>query len=204
MDKRAFFRQAGVMLLMAAGLVGERPSQAADSPTVSVLVIYHSATGNTEKMAQGLAEGAKAVSGSSVVLKRVGDVIRDDLLSADAVIVGSPVYAGSISGQVKTFLDNWGPKFGLEARSRNMLNKVGAAFVTGGGDANGKELTMVTILAALLNQQMIVISGVGGFGASATTGPTSPGINEKELADARDLGKRVAEVATLVKRGSSK
>src|SRR5262245_29622078 len=106
MDKRAFFRQAGVMLLMAAGLIGERPSQAADSLTVSVLVIYHSATGNTEKMAQGLAEGAKAVSGSSVVLKRVGDVIRDDLLSADAVIVGSPVYAGSISGQVKTFLDN--------------------------------------------------------------------------------------------------
>src|SRR5262245_2119957 len=204
MDKRAFFRQAGVMLLMAAGLIGERPSQAADSLTVSVLVIYHSATGNTEKMAQGLAEGAKAVSGSSVVLKRVGDVIRDDLLSADAVIVGSPVYAGSISGQVKTFLDNLAPKFGLEARSRNMLNKVGAAFVTGGGDANGKELTMVTILAALLNQQMIFISGVGGFGASATTGPTSPGINEKELADARDLGKRVAEDATLVKRGSSK
>ena len=73
-----------------------------------------------------------------------------------------------------------------------------------GGRTNGKELTMVTIHAAMLNQQMIVISGVGGFGASATTGPTSPGINEKELADARDLGKRVAEVATLVKRGSSK
>ena len=204
MNKREFFRQAGVMLLLAVGLVGERPCQAADSQAITVLVVYHSATGNTEKMAQGLAEGAKAVSGTSVVLKRVGEVIRDDLLSADAVIVGSPVYVGSISGQVKTFLDNWGPKFGLEARSRNMHNKVGAAFATGGGDANGKELTMVTILAAMLNQQMIVISGVGGFGASATTGPTSPGVNEKELADARDLGKRVAEVAFVIKRGSTK
>jgi NAD(P)H dehydrogenase (quinone) len=162
-----------------------------------VLVTYHSATGNTEKMADGVAEGAKAVSGTSVVLKRVGEVIRDDLLSADAVIVGSPVYVGSISGQVKTFLDNWGPKFGLEARSRNMRNKVGAAFATGGGDANGKELTMINILGVMLNQQMIVISGVGGFGASATTGATSPGIDAKEIAEARELGKRVAEVALL-------
>jgi NAD(P)H dehydrogenase (quinone) len=204
MNKGEFFRQAGVMLLMVVGLLGERPSQAADSAAVTVLVVYHSATGNTEKMAQGVAEGAKAVSDTSVVLKRVGEVARDDLLSADAVIVGSPVYVGSISGQVKIFLDNWGPKFGLEARSRNMNNKVGAAFTTGGGDTNGKELTMITILAAMLNQQMIVVNGGGGFGASATTGPTSPGIDEKELGDARELGKRVAEVAALVKRGSGK
>jgi NAD(P)H dehydrogenase (quinone) len=155
-------------------------------------------------MTQGVAEGAKAVSGTSVVLKRVGDVIRDDLLSADAVIVGSPVYVGSISGQVKTFLDNWGPKFGLETRSRNMRNKVGAAFVTGGSGSNGKEITMLTILGAMLGSEMIVISGGGRFGASATTGSDSPGIDAKEIADARELGKRVAEVAALVKRGSSK
>jgi NAD(P)H dehydrogenase (quinone) len=63
---------------------------------------------------------------------------------------------------------------------------------------------MLTILAAMLNHHMMVISGSGGFGASATTGPTSPGIDEKELADARDLGKRVAEVASTIKRGSTK
>ena len=56
--------------------------------------------------AQGVAEGAKAVYGTSVVLKRVGEVIGDDLVSADAVIVGSPVYVGNMSGQVKTFFDN--------------------------------------------------------------------------------------------------
>ncbi len=55
----------------------------------------------------------------------------------------------------------------------------------------------------MLNNQMIIVSGGGGFGASATTGPDSPGIDEKELAAARDLGKRVAEVAAVVKRGSS-
>ena len=58
-------------------------------------------------MAQGVAEGAKAVSATSVVLKRVGEVATDDLLSCDAVIVGSPVYFGNMSGEVKTFFDNW-------------------------------------------------------------------------------------------------
>jgi NAD(P)H dehydrogenase (quinone) len=204
MNRREFLKRAGVLCTVAVLALYASPGDAADPAPVIVLVTYHSATGNTEKMAEGVAEGAKAVSGTSVVLKRVGEVIRDDLLSADAVIVGSPVYVGSISGQVKTFLDNWGPKFGLEARSRNMRNKVGAAFATGGGDANGKELTMITILGAMLNQQMIAISGVGGFGASATTGATSPGIDAKEITEARELGKRVAEVAALVKRGSNK
>ena len=204
MNRREFLKRAGVLCTVAVLALYASPGDAADPAPVIVLVTYHSATGNAEKMADGVAEGAKAISGTSVVLKRVGEVIRDDLLSADAVIVGSPVYVGSISGQVKTFLDNWGPKFGLEARSRNMRNKVGAAFATGGGEANGKELTMITILGAMLNQQMIVISGVGGFGASATTGATSPGIDAKEIAEARELGKRVAEVAALVKRGSGK
>ena len=181
------------------------PGDAADPAPVIVLVTYHS--GNTEKMAQGVAEGAETVSGTSVVLKRVDEVIRDDLLSADAVIVGSPVYVGSVSGQVKTFLDNWGPKFGLETRSRSMRNKVGAAFATGASGSNGKEITMLTILGAMLGSEMIVISAggpFGRFGASATTGSESPGIDAKEITEARELGKRVAEVAALVKRGSGK
>ena len=107
-------------------------------------------------------------------------MVGDDLLSSDAVIVGSPVYVG------------------------NMRNKIGAAFATGASVSNGKEVAMLTVLGAMLIHQMIVISGGGGFGASATTGPDSPGIDAKEIAEARDLGKRVAEVAALVKRGSSK
>jgi NAD(P)H dehydrogenase (quinone) len=85
-----------------------------------------------------------------------------------------------------------------------MRNKVGAAFATGGGVSSGKEVTILTILEAMLIHQMIVISGGGGFGASATTGPDSPGIDAKEIAEARELGKRVAEVAALFKRGSGK
>jgi hypothetical protein len=55
----------------------------------------------------------------------------------------------------------------------------------------------------MLINKMIVVSGGGpfGFGASATTGPDSPGVDEKKLAAARELGKRVAEVAATTKRG---
>jgi NAD(P)H dehydrogenase (quinone) len=179
------------------------PSDAAEPQPVTVLVTYHSATGNTGKMAQGVAEGAKAVSGTAVVLKRVGEVSGDDLLSSDAVIVGSPVYFGNMAGEVKTFFDNWNVKFGFQFRDRKMRNKVGGAFATGASVSNGKEVTMLTIFSAMLINQMIVVSGGGGFGASATTGPDSPSIDEKEIAEAHDLGKRVAEVAAVVKRGAS-
>jgi NAD(P)H dehydrogenase (quinone) len=180
------------------------PSLAAEGPdSVAVLVTYHSLSGNTEKMARAVAEGAKAVPGARVLLKRVGDVTANDLFASDAVIVGSPVYWSNMSGEVKTFFDNWQLKFGVFPEFK-MRNKVGAAFATGGQVSGGQEVTMLTILAAMLGNQMIVVSGGGAFGASATTEGDSPGIDEKELAAARDLGRRVAEVAVLVKRGTRK
>ena len=74
---------------------------------MNVLIAYHSVTGNTEKMAQGVAEGAKEVPGANVVIKTVGEVTADDLLAANALIVGSPVYYTNMAGEVKTFFDNW-------------------------------------------------------------------------------------------------
>jgi NAD(P)H dehydrogenase (quinone) len=205
MRRRVLLWGFGVLATAAVLLASHGSSVDAADPPVIVLVTYHSATGNTEKMAQGVAEGAKAVSGTTVVLKRVGDVTGNDLVSSDAVVVGSPVYFANMSGEVKTFLDNWGlqSKFDL-FRERKMRNKVGGAFATGAAISNGKEVTMLTIHAAMLINQMVIVSGGGGFGASATTGPDSPGIDEKELAEARALGKRVAEVAAVVKRGSTK
>ena len=202
MDHREFFKKpligaVAVVLLLAVG-----STEGADTvSTVTVLVAYHSVSGNTEKMAQAVSEGAKAVSGTKVVLKRVGDVGTDDLLSSDAVIVGSPVYFGNMSGEVKTFFDNWLLKFGVFPEFK-MRNKIGGAFTTGAAASNGKELTMLSIMEAMLVTQMIVIGGGGAFGASAITGPDSPGIDDKELTAARDLGKRIAEVASMIKSGT--
>ncbi len=141
--------------------------------------------------------------GTEVVIKRVGQITAEDLFSSDALVVGSPVHWSNMSGEVKMFFDNWQFKFGIFPEFK-MKNKVGAAFATGGQISNGKEITMLTILAAMLGNQMIVVSGGGAFGASATTEGNSPGIDNKELAEAKALGKRVAEIAKLVKVASSR
>jgi NAD(P)H dehydrogenase (quinone) len=203
MNRRGYLKALGVLAATLTLAVYGGPGRAADAQPITVLVTFHSGSGNTEKMAQGVADGAKGVAGTTVVLKRVGDVAAGDLLSSDAVIIGSPVYFANMSGEVKTFFDNWGLKFGL-FQDRKMRNKVGAAFATGASVSNGKEVTILTILAAMLINQMVVVSGGGGFGASATTGPDSPGIDEKEVAEARELGRRVAEFTALVKRGTTK
>jgi NAD(P)H dehydrogenase (quinone) len=195
-------RLIGSLLLCAIFLVLGSGETCADesAPLVKVLVTYHSLSGNTERMAEAVADGVKSVPGAEVLLKRVGKVTADDLFSADAVVVGSPVYWSNMSGEVKTFFDNWQFKFGVFPDFK-MKNKIGAAFATGGQVSSGKEVTMLTILAAMLGNQMIVVSGGGAFGASATTEGDSPGIDSKELADAKALGRRVAEVAVTMKRG---
>src|SRR5206468_9827735 len=132
-----------------------------------------------------------------------GEVTGDDLFASDALIVGSPVYWSNMSGEVKKFFDDWQLKFGIFPDFK-MRDKVGAAFATGGQVSSGKEVTMLTILAAMLGNQMIAVSGGGAFGASATTEGDSPGIDDKELASAKELGARVAEVTWMVKRGGRK
>jgi NAD(P)H dehydrogenase (quinone) len=173
---------------------------APSEPSVKVLIVYHSRTGHTEQMARGVVHGAQSVPGTDVRLKKVGEVTADDLFESDAVVVGSPVYWSNMSGEIKTFFDRWQFDFGVFPEFK-MKNKVGAAFTTGGQVSSGKEVTMLTILAAMLGNQMIVVSDGGAFGASATTEGDSPGIDAKETAAARALGKRVAEVAGMVKRG---
>lgn len=191
-----------LLLFQPASGAGIVLAEEQTSYAVKVLVTYHSLSGNTERMAEAVAEGAQGIPGTDVVMKRVGQVTADDLFSSDAIVVGSPVYWSNMSGEVKTFFDNWQFKFGVFPEFK-MKNKIGAAFATGGQISSGKEVTMLTILAAMLGNQMIVVSGGGAFGASATTEGDSPGIDNKELADAQALGRRVAEVAAMVKRTPS-
>ena len=191
----------GVLCIVFWGSVGLTSAPASEpSASIKVLVTYHSVTGNTEKMARGVGEGAKAVPATVVLLKRVQDVTEEDLFSADALIVGTPVYWSNMAGEVKAFFDLWQLKFGVFPEFK-MRDKVGGAFATGGQVSSGKELAMLSILAAMLGNQMIVVSSGGAFGASATTEGDSPGIDDKEMEIARSLGRRVAEVAWVVKRG---
>jgi len=189
------------LILLCLGCSQVAAQVQSQQDTIQVLVAYHSLSGNTEIMAKNVVAGAEAIPGTVVLLQRVGEVTADLLFGSDALVVGSPVYWSNMSGEVKTFFDRWQFEFGIFPEFK-MRNKVGAAFATGGQVSSGKEVTMLTILAAMLGNQMIVVSDGGAFGASATTEGDSPGINEQEKADARALGKRVAEVAWMVKQGS--
>jgi NAD(P)H dehydrogenase (quinone) len=196
-ESRHLLAVAILLVALCTGCVSRSWADEA-SLSIKVLVTYHSLSGNTERMAEAVVAGAKSAPGAQVVLKRVAHVTAEDLLSADAVVVGSPVYWSNMSGEVKTFFDNWQFKFGVFPEFK-MKNKVGAAFATGGQISSGKEVTMLTMLAAMLGNQMIVVSGGGAFGASATTEGESPGIDKTELAEAKALGVRVAEVTRLIK-----
>lgn len=192
-----------VSLLIAIVITaGYSPPAGAGEPgrELQVLIAYHSVSGNTEKMAEAVAAGARTIPGAMVMMKRVGQVTSEELFAADAIIIGSPVYWSNMAGEVKTFFDNWQFKFGVFPEFK-MKNKVGAVFATGGQVSSGKEMTMLSMLAAMLGNYMVIVSGGGAFGASATTEGDSPGIDDVEAANARALGARVAEVAQALKAG---
>lgn len=131
-----------------------------------VLVVYYSQTGHTARMANAVASGARGVAGSEVRLLSVDSVSTDDVVWADALIVGSPVHSANISAPVVTFLNSL--PFNGEMR-----DKVGAAFVTAGGISAGEEAVQLAILRAMLVYNMIVVGGAdwtAAFGASAVTG----------------------------------
>jgi NAD(P)H dehydrogenase (quinone) len=169
--------------------------------SVKVLVVYHSEQGHTAALAKGVEEGVKRVPQAGVSLKSAEAVTCDELLAADAVIVGSPVYWGNMSGVVKTFFDRWSTDCHVLPPTFAMKDKVGAAFVTGGEVSSGKEVTLLTILAAMLGNRMIVVSEGQALGATATTGEGKAPLTPSELDEGRRLGERVARLTQLIKKG---
>ena len=112
------------------------------------------------------------------------------------IIVGSPVYFGSMTSLCKAFLDR---AIGLRMRKFALANKVGGALAVGGVRNGGQELTLQGIQAAMMCQEMIV---VGDGRPTAHTGATvwnsgNDDISQDEfgLSTVRNLGRRVAEVA---------
>ena len=101
---------------------------------VHVLVAYYSKTGHTQIMAESVAAGARAVAGTEVTLVSVEAVDTAQLRAAHAVIVGSPVQEANVAVPVMQFINRWPFPDG-------MRDKIGAAFVSGGGMSSGEEET---------------------------------------------------------------
>jgi len=109
-----------------------------------ILIVYHSQTGNTEKMAQAVAEGARSIEDTEVVLKRAGDTTLEDLLSADGLAIGTPENFGYMSGAVKDFFDR--TFYPSQQRSGQIFRKPYVVFISAGNDGTGA-LTSVERIA---------------------------------------------------------
>jgi NAD(P)H dehydrogenase (quinone) len=163
-----------------------------------VLITYYSPSGSTKQLAEAIRDGARSVDGVEVVLLSIAEVTQQQLLDAQAILVGSPVYNGNIAPAVQEFINSW------PFEGRPMKDKLGAAFVTGGGISIGEEGVMLDILRTMLIQGMVVMGGEeveAAFGASAITGE-GPFKTEKIdpifLAKGVGLGKRVAEKVLIL------
>jgi NAD(P)H dehydrogenase (quinone) len=74
---------------------------------MKVLIIYDSKTGNTEKMAKAIAEGADQVKGVSSDVKKIGEKFPLSLLAeADGVAFGSPTRYADVTNEMKDFLEH--------------------------------------------------------------------------------------------------
>ena len=99
-----------------------------------ILVVYHSQTGHTQRMAESVAKGAGCIEDVTVVLKRAAEANLRDLLECDGLAIGSPEYFGYMAGMVKDFFD----RTYNEARGRKeVFKKPYVLFVSAGNDGTG-------------------------------------------------------------------
>lgn len=99
-----------------------------------ILVIYHSQSGNTQKMAEAVAAGVRSIDGVKVTLKKAQAAGVEDLLACDGLAVGSPEYFGYMAGRVKDFFDRtYEPARGR----KEIFKKPYVIFVSAGNDGRG-------------------------------------------------------------------
>jgi len=137
-----------------------------------VLVLYYSAYGHIETMAEAVAAGARE-AGAQVDIKRVPETVPEavakashfkldqkapvakveDLADYDAVIIGTGTRFGRMSSQMASFLDQAG---GLWAKGA-LNGKVGGAFTSTATQHGGQETTLFSIITNLLHFGMVVV-----------------------------------------------
>ena len=138
-----------------------------------ILVLYYSTWGHVETMATAIAEGAAAVPGATVTVKRVPETMPAETLAAihaktdqpapfavpgelaeyDAIIFGTPTRFGNMCGQMRNFLDQTG---GLWAAGK-LVGKIGSVFASTASQHGGQETTITSFHTTLLHHGMIIV-----------------------------------------------
>jgi multimeric flavodoxin WrbA len=124
-----------------------------------LLIVYHSQSGSTDRMAEAVVRGATSpeVEGVTVRVRSPLEAEPDDLLWADGFILGTPENFGYMSGAMKYFLDR------VYYPCENSLNgKPFALFIRAGNDGTGAILSLRRILTGLAVrevQEPVLIAG---------------------------------------------
>ena len=155
---------------------------------MKIAIIYHTETGNTERVAALIAQGATESTGAEVRCFRIDAVDETFVGEARAVVVGGPTYAGTCSWQLKRWIDT---------NRVRLAGKLGSAFATAnylGGGADAAELVMV---AALLVRGCLVYAAGASEGQPFTHfgAVTIKDGDEAQRERARIFGARIARKA---------
>jgi NAD(P)H dehydrogenase (quinone) len=138
-----------------------------------VLVLYYSAYGHIETMAEAVARGARSVPGTQVTVKRVPELMPEavarqagvkldqaaplakpeELADYDAVIFGTPTRYGNMASQMRNFLDQTGALWASGA----LIGKVGSVFASSAVQHGGQEATLLSFHTTLLHLGMVVV-----------------------------------------------
>lgn len=181
-----------------------------------IVVVYHSGYGHTQRLAESVAKGA---GGDLLAIDAEGNLPEAawaSLNAADAIIMGSPTYMGSVSWQFKKFADASSKAWFTQA----WKNKVFAGF-TNSASLNGDKLATLHALFTLAMQhggiwvgtgmlpantkaaQRDDINVLGSFAGAMAQTPADASPDEMPAGDletARLFGQRVAEITERFRR----
>jgi NAD(P)H dehydrogenase (quinone) len=215
------------------------PNARTEDRPLQVLIVCYSRYGVVKLLAERIAEGAGREPGVEAELLIVEDlpvtelrgdedpdamrrrraILLNQLTAADALIVGSPSYFGSMAAPLKRLFEDCTTADGPQARDRSrpwrhhrFRDKVGAAFTASGTPHGGNEQTLLSILTMLMHLGMIVVTPgqrppileheAAPYGATAISGADGRRLpSDLEQEEARALGEQVARVASWVRRG---
>ena len=184
----------------------------------NVAIVFHSGYGHTKAVAESVQKGAASVAGSNVTLVSVTDAEQhwDTLAKADAIIFGAPTYMGSVSADMKKF---------MEASSKvwftqGWKDKIAAGFTNSAGLNGDKARTIDNLFTLAMQHAMIWVSqglmpantkastradlnNLVSYAGAIAQSPSDAGAQEMAAGDletAKVFGQRVADIAGRFKR----
>ena len=186
---------------------------------MSLLIVYHTVTGTTRKLAQAAYEGAlevgpaelHAINGNEIHSGRFeNDALLEAIDRSAGVLFGTPTFMGGPTAQFKAFADATGDRWG-EAR---WSGKVAGGF-TVGTNPSGDQLGTLVQLCIFAAQHGMIWSGLDLPGGQDPGGRNRLGAHLGLVADSRDgsvadidcvtakyLGNRIARIAHCLQEGA--